>query len=232
MRAATSGRSAPRSHAMRCPGSSTTRSRAPRGTRSWRATPARAAVLTSARWTPGRRRRCCTSRWSRSAGAIRGGPSRRTSCWRWRVRSDRVLGRLRTITADEPRLAPAAPRGAQLQLRRAWPRSGGGLTLEYEHADGIVAGQWVADADPPYDLSRRLGADAVVVEASGETVVLQAHGADRRLPALAGLVAPGARLVSHRAERRATVAKPGAFVKVVPPGRAAALADAHRCASE
>ena len=52
-------------------------------------------------------------------------------------------------------------------------------------------------------------------------MVLQPAGADRRLRALAGLVAePGAVLVAHRPERRAVVRRgDGAFTKAVRPGR-------------
>src|SRR5690606_25107580 len=52
-------------------------------------------------------------------------------------------------------------------------------------------------------------------------------GVDRRLPALAGLAGRG-RLVVHRPGRRAVVALPDRYVKVLRPGRAPAVAALSR----
>ena len=143
-----------------------------------------------------------------------------------------LLTRLREIPADDPALEPLGIDGAALPLRRAWPRSGAGLTLEYACDDTVVAAQWFPEPDRARALVRKMASERVVLaDVAGETVVLQAGGADRRLPALAGLLSHAdARLVAHRAERRATVARPGVFVKVLPPGRVEAVATAHRSA--
>jgi Phosphotransferase enzyme family len=118
-----------------------------------------------------------------------------------------------------------------LQLRRAWPRNDRGLTLEYVGGGDIVAGQWLPDAVATNSLARKLGEDrATVADAAGEAVVLQRPGVDRKLPWLA-TAAAGGRVLAHRAERRATVATPGAFVKVLRPAGAAKPASVHRFAS-
>ncbi|MGH8875440.1 MAG: hypothetical protein ACRDVM_09355, partial [Acidimicrobiia bacterium] len=131
-----------------------------------------------------------------------------------------------------------------LTLLRAWPRSRERLALEYsDEAGRRIAGQWL---DPGHGIERlrrlaRRTAQAapetpvVAIEALG--LLLQADGADRRLPALAPVVAlPGATLVVHRPERRAVVrltkAVPGlsvrlpAFAKLVKPGRSRTVAAA------
>ncbi|HEY0343598.1 MAG TPA: hypothetical protein VGC59_03060 [Solirubrobacteraceae bacterium] len=60
-----------------------------------------------------------------------------------------------------------------------------------------------------------------LVEVQGELVAQQATATDARLPGARG------RSAARLAPRRATVAVPGAFLKVVRPGRvAAAVADA------
>lgn len=129
-----------------------------------------------------------------------------------------VLARIAEVPdGDEP-----------LRLRRAWPRSPTRLTLEYVAADAVVAGHWSSEeAD-----TRAAAADddqTALTEVGGELVALQERGTDGRLRGLRAAVGlPGARLISHRARRRATVAIPGAFLKVVRPGRVAALAAAHR----
>ncbi|GIG35215.1 phosphotransferase [Cellulomonas pakistanensis] len=116
--------------------------------------------------------------------------------------------------------AVAAAHG--LRLRRAWPRGAEHLLLELVPDGGgsAVAGQWFADAGRAARVAAGTGDPA---RAAGR-VVLQPRGADRRLPALARVLArPGARLVAHRPERRAVVRLgDGSYAKVV---RSAAVAD-------
>jgi aminoglycoside phosphotransferase len=127
--------------------------------------------------------------------------------------------------AEIPGRDPAHP----LRLRRAWPRSAGRLTLEYICGDAVVAGHWSRDREAARSMAAGGGERMTLVEVGGELVVLQATGTDGRLGGLAAAVGlPGARLVAHRAERRATVSVPGAFLKIVPPGRVAGVAEAHR----
>ncbi len=134
--------------------------------------------------------------------------------------------------ADRERLGlPPGP----LKLRRAWPRSAGHLGLEYIAGEGhIIPGQWFADSA---QLEHVAGATAragpaplvTLVEVAGTQVLLQAGGADRRLPGLAPLLKqPGAHLLVHRPERRAVVQLETAtrlsYAKVVRPERTQALA--------
>ena len=117
--------------------------------------------------------------------------------------------------------------GRTLTLRRAWPSSREHLVLEYLSPTGeVVAAQWHADPQRRHELVARSRQPVVDLGAAG--VVLQPGGADRKLPALAAIAAqPGARLVSHRAERRAVVQRAdGCYLKVVRPGRSEAVADA------
>jgi hypothetical protein len=140
----------------------------------------------------------------------------------------RILGRIRRLQV--PEAAGWPPSDRELTLRRAWPRGPGHLLLEYRSAGGrLVAGQWFADGSRSEAVTRRTAAQAGDGRAirCGD-VLLQAGGADRRLRGLAGILAdPGARLVSHRPERRAVVRiERGAcvrYAKVVRPGRVAGL---------
>ena len=101
----------------------------------------------------------------------------------------------------------------QLTLRRAWPRSGEHLMLEFRAGDGrIVPGQWMKDPAALERVARQTarqsaechGAPTAVLEA--EHVLLQLGGADRRLVGLQALLArPDATLLAHRPERRGTV---------------------------
>jgi hypothetical protein len=116
-------------------------------------------------------------------------------------------------------------RGRRLELRRAWPRTADHVVLEYLDADGRpVAGQWLRDSEHRRHVLAATPAPAFVVP--GTAVVLQPAGADRKLRGLAAVLGePGARLVSHRAERRAVVCRgDGCFVKVVRPDRSDAVA--------
>ncbi len=141
---------------------------------------------------------------------------------------------MRTGTVGQ---ADARARGAGLRVRRAWPRGPGHLQLELapgaaSPGGAPIAAQWFDDDDRARQVWRRTreddpGAVDLVVDGDGAgALVLQRRGADRRLPALAGLLrAPGSTLVSHRAERRAVVRRVVdgmvLWTKVVRPGRTA-----------
>lgn len=129
----------------------------------------------------------------------------------------------------------------ELALRRAWPRRGRHLLLEYLDADDRVwAGQWFGDDADTQRLERvarhtRASFPDHPVEMVGERrMVVQGEGADRRLAALAELTSsPTARLVAHRAERRAVVRidDGAAYAKVVPPHKAPSVTDSGRLAA-
>lgn len=111
------------------------------------------------------------------------------------------------------------------RLRRAWPRNADHLLLDLLDPDGRpVAGQWLADPDRAAHVAARTpGADV------RGAVVLQPHGADRRLGPLAGLVRREEfELVGHRPEKRAVLAGQDRFVKVLRPERLPAAASRAR----
>lgn len=116
-----------------------------------------------------------------------------------------------------------------LTLVRAHPRRDR-LHLDLRGGDGRrLVGQWILDAQTAETVSAATESIAPGrVSLLGEHLVLQAGGADRRLRALAPLVAAGAEIVVHRPERRAVVrtgeGEDLAFTKVVRPGRTADLA--------
>jgi len=89
-------------------------------------------------------------------------------------------------------------------LNRAWPRHDGHVLVEYvDEAGRPVAGQWLADSR-----QRDVVARATIgsIDIPGAGIVLQRGGADRRLKALAPLVADGrCELLVHRPERRAVL---------------------------
>lgn len=116
-----------------------------------------------------------------------------------------------------------------LRVSRAWPRDPGHLLLDLTAGDGgHVAAQWFADEDRAARTAVRTGPPA---RACGG-LLLQPHGADRRLPGLAPLLNAGGVLVAHRPERRAVVRSgDGHFTKVVRPGTTAAVASAARAAA-
>jgi len=136
---------------------------------------------------------------------------------------------LASLALDAEAAAAQGCSSGRLALRRSWPRSTDHLLLEYIAPCGrLVPGQWFRDRDRCADVAARTGAGAVVVRSSAGPVLLQGNGADRRLTALAGVMAqPGAALLVHRPERRAVVRVPGTdgdrYVKVVRPGRAAGV---------
>jgi Ser/Thr protein kinase RdoA (MazF antagonist) len=135
--------------------------------------------------------------------------------------------------AGRQRAALGLPPGP-LHLRRAWPRSGR-LRLEYWAADGrIIGGQWLADPlrlGAVAEETRRSGPAELVEAAGGLRVLLQARGADRRLPGLAPLLAQaGSTLLVHRPERRAVVrlarSPTPTYARVVRPSRLELLVSA------
>lgn len=124
-------------------------------------------------------------------------------------------------------VATAAEHG--LTLVRAHPRPDR-LHLDLTDADGRrVIGQWLVDAATAKDVAASTDAVAPgAVSLLGSHLVLQDRGADRRLRALAPLVAAGAELVVHRPERRAVVRTSldggdRVYTKVVRPRRTADL---------
>lgn len=131
-----------------------------------------------------------------------------------------------------PRSTFAAAReeidGHGLTLVRAHPRRDR-LHLDLADADGVrVIGQWLTEPET----AEAVAADTEAVAPGrvrllGSRTVLQDGGADRRLTALAPLVAAGADLVVHRPERRAVVrtgeGEDRTFTKVVRPRRTADL---------
>lgn len=116
-----------------------------------------------------------------------------------------------------------------LVLRKVSPRGPDLLVLELSGSGGVVGGQWHRDPghrDDVADRTDRACGPGSTVRLAGSGVLLQPHGADRRLPVLRSLVGrPGARLVAHRPERRAVVRETdGSYTKVVRPGRTAEVA--------
>ena len=122
--------------------------------------------------------------------------------------------------------------GHGLELVRAHPRRDR-LHLDLRGPDRQrVIGQWIDDAT---EATRVADATPGRVERLGSRLVLQHDGADRRLPALADLVAGGAELVVHRPERRAVVRHQRGdgyvYTKVVRPRRTAELVRRVRAAA-
>jgi aminoglycoside phosphotransferase (APT) family kinase protein len=155
---------------------------------------------------------------------------------------DGMLASLHKI-APPPGVAADSP----LTLRRAWPRPDGRLLLEYLDESGRIVGAQAGLDRDAIAAEQRLAAHAGLpvprVTAAGHrgaaassrlpSILLHAAGADGRLPALHPLLArPQARLLAHRATRRAVVALDGtAYVKAVRPSRAGAVAAATTAAA-
>ena len=142
------------------------------------------------------------------------------------------LSVLKPSPAERERLGLAP---GSLELDHCWPRSSEHMLLDYVSDDGArIAGQWFNDRRRLERVARATAQSAVtcrtaVVVYPELGVLLQAGGADRRLPGLAELVAtPGAKLLVHRPEKRAVVLleRPGGrcYAKVVRPKRANRLA--------
>ncbi len=142
-----------------------------------------------------------------------------------------MIERLARITLPDALRDRLGLKHGCLALRRAWPRSGEHLLLEFTDSDGrIVPGQWMNDPAALERVARQTarqsaechGAPTAVLES--ERVLLQLGGADRRLVGLQSLLArPDATLLAHRPERRATVRldDPAAaqYAKVVRPSQ-------------
>lgn len=118
--------------------------------------------------------------------------------------------------------------GHGLTLVRAHPRPDR-LHLDLTDPAGHrVIGQWIADPDTAQSIARATAAVAPGrARLLAPHLVLQDGGADRRLRALAPLVAAGAELVVHRPERRAVVrtghGQDLTFTKIVRASRTADL---------
>jgi aminoglycoside phosphotransferase (APT) family kinase protein len=152
---------------------------------------------------------------------------------------DRLRG-LQVLEVPASLAATGAVAPGRLRLRRAWPRTLQRLRIELvDGRDRVVAGQWYGepDAGPRLDrVARRTARTAshpgLVAVDREQGVLLQAGGADRRLPGLRQVVSrPDAELVAHRAEQRAVVrlpagAGPASYVKAVRPGRTRPLVEA------
>ncbi|GHD10076.1 phosphotransferase [Zhihengliuella salsuginis] len=109
--------------------------------------------------------------------------------------------------AGAPPAAASVPQEAGgIRIRRAWPRADGTQTVEGHDGDGrLRAGTW---------------------HGAGARLDVLDFGRDAKLPALPGVLAPGAELIVHRAGRRAVVRSGDRYVKVLRPGRAAGVAEA------
>jgi hypothetical protein len=116
---------------------------------------------------------------------------------------------------------PAVIRGDEtIVVDRAWPSvrvmPSGGLVIRFEGRDQdgrLRAGRLVVSRRPA---------------ASTYSAGVTAHGSDRKLPDLAGVVEDG-ELIVHRLGRRAVVRRPDRYVKVLRPGAAAeTVADRSR----
>ncbi|MCI0629365.1 MAG: aminoglycoside phosphotransferase family protein [Phycisphaerales bacterium] len=122
-------------------------------------------------------------------------------------------------------------------LRRAWPRSGQHLLLEYATEKGeIVPGQWMSDQRALHQVAsetrQRCPQGSIATANIGEHVVLlQTRGADRALTSIPKLLHNGSELISHRPERRAVVRlgpASAAYAKVVRSSAFRRLADSSQ----
>lgn len=131
---------------------------------------------------------------------------------------------------------------ARLTLRRTWPQDVDHVAVEFVTPTGeIVPGQWIADDERRAQVLKSTRKAAVdpgsVIEVAEQKLILQAHGADRRLLGLATLLTqPAAQIIVHRPERRAVVRlqQDGetVFAKAVRPEKSGALAAALTWAGE
>lgn len=128
-----------------------------------------------------------------------------------------------TRTTGLPPDVVDVPGTGPLEVNRAWPRGPGHVLLELRFEDVVLAGQWWADPAHLTEATARYARTPARV--SGD-VLVHLGGADRRLTALQEeLASPGARLLGHRAERRAVVRRAdGHFVKHVRPRRIESVA--------
>lgn len=150
-----------------------------------------------------------------------------------------------------PDLAESLGLPGTLWVGRVWPRRPDRLALELQgEGDTLLAGQWFADAADRDRIvaatrSRAKRPDDATLNRSHDAhgrdvglVLVQAHGADRRLRALPEvLAAAGTTLVAHRPERRAVAHRMtsggggGEYLRIVRPGRSGPLVRAAADAS-
>jgi aminoglycoside phosphotransferase len=147
---------------------------------------------------------------------------------------DSVLNSLITLSlpkeiAGRFRIAPGP-----LRLKKSWPRAADHLSLEYVSSDGsTIPGQWFENPERYRKVAQQTcrainGSQARVARLDNRNILLQAKGADRKLPGLAPLLdQPGSSIVAHRPERRAVVKlrfnQESRFAKVVRTNKVAAL---------
>ena len=180
----------------------------------------RAGAAHDRRLVPGPGPAAPTARATPTGSARLAGPGR---CPADRARAAAMTGSFAVALDDLDR--------ADLRLRRSWPRAADHLLLDLDDpvTGQQVAGQWFAD--PAVAATVAAATDGA---RSCGRVVVQPHGSDRKLTALAPLLRrPGARLVAHRPERRAVVALDGGahFAKVVPARRLGRLRHTTRRAA-
>jgi hypothetical protein len=115
------------------------------------------------------------------------------------------------------------PDVGRLEVHRAWPREPGHVLLELRGDDVVLAAQWWSRTPDLEAVAARYRRTPARV---ADGVLVHLGGADRKLVRLQQeLAAPGARLVGHRAERRAVVRRAdGSYVKHVRPHRVGAVA--------
>lgn len=130
-----------------------------------------------------------------------------------------------------PARLPGREPGRELLVRRGWPRSTAHALLELQprpRLGGTLYGEWFGAAEAlEAAASRSPGGRRLPAHG----VLLHPPGTDDRLPVLAGLLAEGAELVVHRPGRRAVLRRRAGgrttYLKLVRPGRVAALLAAH-----
>lgn len=116
-------------------------------------------------------------------------------------------------------------------LARAWPRPDGDVPLELTRVgdDGMrhdLVGRWYPD---PHAASHECARIEGARLGDDPRLLLQPHGADRKLPGLAPALDAGATLIAHRPGKRAVIrTSDGSFVKFVRAGRTSTLALRHR----
>ena len=125
-------------------------------------------------------------------------------------------------------------RDVGMVVHRASPRGADRLILELGAEDGtIAAAQWFASAEEADRVCTLVNAryeGRARLLPGNRRLVVQDDGADRKLTGLHRVVnRPGARLVAHRAERRAVVrVSDGSYLKVVRPGATEAVVAPQR----
>ncbi len=152
---------------------------------------------------------------------------------------DSIIDQLAKVSLDQTRASLLQLPAGTLTLNRSWPRSAKHLHLEFIAEEGdIVPGQWMNDESELnriYTKTLKLCPDTAcaIIQSEGNSILLQPHGADRRLPGLApSLIEPGMTLLVHRPERRAVVRRVSTdgiqFLKLLRPERTTEIAEAGR----